>query len=32
MADAMMEEFNSIIKNDVREIIPRPIEKSKIDS
>lgn len=29
--DAMTEEYNSIIKNDVKEIVTRPIEKSAFD-
>jgi hypothetical protein len=30
--DAMVEEYDSIIKNDVKEVIPRPFVKSMIDS
>ena len=30
--DAMMEEYNSIMKNDVWEIVPRPEEKSVVTS
>jgi hypothetical protein len=30
--DAMVEEHNSILKNDVWEIVPRPVGKSVIDS
>jgi hypothetical protein len=29
--DAMMEEYNSIMKNDVWEIVPKPKGKSMID-
>jgi hypothetical protein len=30
--DAMMEEYNSIMKNDVREVVPRPEGKSVVTS
>jgi hypothetical protein len=29
--DAMMEEYNSVLKNDVWEIVPRPLGKFVID-
>ena len=30
--DAMIEEYNSIMKNDVWEVVPRPKEKSVVKS
>ena len=30
--DAMIEEYNSIMKNDVWEVVPRPTEKSVVTS